>query len=250
MHGTFAILLGVTLLLASANNPGVHRIFDLSERVLRIPEFPAFVARRFVAKAVFWFDQGFVLKKELEALRDENTRLKVLLASKEKKKGQRAKSNILTADVTLRRPEEWWVSFRINKGSRDGIRPGYAVLSNGFLVGRIYRVDVDQSWVKLLTGSEMLVPAVVAETRDLGVVAGDGKGNLRLLYIPSESPVKAGMNVETALVNEYLPAGLAIGTVGALLESKDGYNTFSVKSKASFSRLYEVQVYIPGGDAK
>jgi len=250
MHGTFAILLGVTLLLASANHSGVHRVFDLSERVLGIPEFPAFAARRFVAKAVFWFDQGFILKKELETLRDENTRLKVLLASEGKKKEQRIKSDILTADVTLRRPEEWWASFRINKGSSDGIRPGYAVLSNGFLVGRVYKVDTHQSWVKLLTGSEVLVPAVVAETRDLGVVAGDGKGNLRLLYIPSESPVETGMSVETAMVNEYLPAGLVIGTVGPLLESKDGYNAFSVKSKASFSRLYEVQVYIPGGDVK
>jgi len=249
VHGTIALLLGVTLLLSSANTNLTQRLSDFSERALRLPEFPAFAARRIVAKAVFWFDQGLNLKEELEVLRDENVKLKVLLAARQGdvKLGE---SDILTAEITLRRPEDWWEKFRINKGSKEGIRPGFAVLNNGFLVGRVYKVSAHQAWVRLLTGLEMMVPAVVSETRDLGVVAGDGKGSLRLLYIPSESPVASGMNIETALVNEYLPAGLPIGTVGGVLEEKDGYSVFVVKSKAQLSRMYQVQIYIPSGGEK
>jgi cell shape-determining protein MreC len=89
-----------------------------------------------------------------------------------------------------------------------------------------------------------MIPAVVETTRDLGVIAGDGEGGIRLLYVPLEKLLSPGMQLSSTLVSEHLEPGLPIGEVGEAIDMTGGYRVYSVDPGAEFSRLYRVQVSV------
>ncbi|MBQ8692360.1 MAG: rod shape-determining protein MreC, partial [Synergistaceae bacterium] len=88
------------------------------------------------------------------------------------------------ARVTLRAPSSWWNEIRIARGGRDDITEGLPVFNNGFLIGRISSVSLMSSWAELLTSPSLMLPVVIEETRELGIIEGDGAGRILLQYIP------------------------------------------------------------------
>jgi rod shape-determining protein MreC len=146
------------------------------------------------------------------------------------------------ARVTLREPHGWWSEVRINKGQNDGIIVGLPVFQDGFLAGRVNSVSSFSSWVELLTSPSLMIPAVIEEMRELGVVVGDGEGSVFLTYIPNGRSVEAGMKVSTALVSEILPPGIPIGTIESEAAAGSGYRTYKINPGASASTLYGVSV--------
>ena len=153
------------------------------------------------------------------------------------------KEGKITAKITLRYPDDWWQGFRIDKGSRDGIKEGAAATSEGFLIGRVTRVAPNYSWVHMITSSSFLIAAAVDETRDLGVINGDDKGNLTLLYVPEERGLKVGMGVSTSLMGRHVPPGIPIGRIIGAKESKDGFRPVMIQAGAHLTQLYSVEVY-------
>ena len=86
-----------------------------------------------------------------------------------------------------------------------------------------------------------MIPAVIEETRELGVVAGDGNGSVLLRYIPAGRGIKTGMKVSTAMIGEQLPPGLPIGRIsGEFSAGVDGYTTYRIEPGADMSRFYTV----------
>jgi rod shape-determining protein MreC len=145
--------------------------------------------------------------------------------------------------VTLREPHAWWNECRIDKGLNNGLIVGLPVFQNGFLVGRVSSVSTFSSWVELLTSSALMIPVVIEETRELGVVVGDGDGSVLLTYIPEARGIEAGMKVSTALVSELLPPGIPIGNIADEgVSSGNGYITYKITPGASMSTLYTVAV--------
>jgi rod shape-determining protein MreC len=192
-----------------------------------------------------WSRDRNSLKEQLEALQDENAKLRitqsVLLAEQIKTE---LSARMEDARVTLREPYGWWSEVRINKGQNDGIVVGLPVFQNGFLVGRVSSISSASSWVELLTSSSLMIPVVIEETRELGVVVGDGEGSVLLTYIPKERGVEVGMKVSTALVSETLPPGIPIGTVESEAATPgNDYMTYKIKPGASTSTLYGVSIF-------
>jgi rod shape-determining protein MreC len=244
VHGAAALALGLVLLGASPGFPFLRVIVDFWGSVLAVPEYPAVVSRELLRNLYFWSRDRNELKERLEFLQDENAKLQiansVLLAEQ-----IRAELNARMEDarVTLREPHGWWSEIRINKGQEDGIIVGLPVFQNGFLAGRVNSVSSFSSWVELLTSSSLMIPAVIEEMRELGVVVGDGEGSVFLTYIPEGRGVEAGMKVSTALVSEILPPGIPIGTIESGDATSDsGYVTYRIKPGASVSTLYGVSI--------
>ena len=135
----------------------------------------------------------------------------------------------------------WWSEIRIDRGENDSITQGLPVFSSGYLVGRISTVSLMTSWAELITSPSFMIPAVVEDTRELGVVCGDGSGSVYLRYIPSGRTLKAGMKVSTAMIGEQLPPGLPIGSIaGEAVIGSDGYSTYKVEPGADMSGFYTV----------
>lgn len=244
LHGVVSLAAGFLLMALLSGNLAVYSVMDLTERILSWPELPASVTRTAVERTASWFVDTTSLQREIQALREENLHLRQGLRETAHEAALTESPGLLQARVTLRRPGDWWKELRIDKGSAHGVEKGMAVLQEGFLAGRITRVNRTSSWVELLTSPALMIPAVVEDTRDLGVIAGDGEGGIRLMYVPLENLLSPGMKLSSTMVSEHLAPGLQIGEVGEATGVSGGYRIYAVVPGAEFSRLYRVQVSV------
>jgi len=229
--------------------PVFRSLSDVVGLVLSVPEYPMVLLRE-VAWDVHTWSRGQVeLARQLEALKNENARLRivnsVLVAEQIMAE---LNSRMENARVTLREPNSWWNEFRINKGFNDGVILGLPVFQDGFLVGRVSSVSTYSSWVELLTSDALMIPVVVEETRELGVVVGDGRGSIFLTYIPDGRGIEEGMKISTALIGELLPPGVPIGVIQEEVSTPGaGYSTYRIAPGASLGTLHAVSVLMRSG---
>ena len=242
VHGLTALILGLFLLGVSSGLGVMKNIVDFWGSVLFIPEYPAVLLREIYLGWRSRYNDRERLSEEVVRLRNENAALRLELARLSSEKIYISEDKeVRTARVTLRAPMSWWSEIRIDRGEQDNITQGLPVFSGGYLVGRVSTVSLITSWAELITSPSFMIPAVVEETRELGVVCGDGTGAVLLRYIPSGRGVKAGMKVSTAMVGEQLPPGLPIGQIaGDAAVGADGYSTYRVEPGADMSGFYTV----------
>ena len=243
VHGLTALILGLFLLGISSSLGVVKNIVDLWGALLSIPEYPAVVMREVYLDWKAWTRDKNSLNKEVTQLREENANLRLELAKLNSSQIYSDDKNpeSKTARVTLRAPMSWWNEIRIDRGDVDKITQGLPVFYNGYLIGRVSTVSSMSSWAELITSPSFMIPAVIEETRELGVVVGDGNGTVLMRYIPAGRGVKAGMKVSTAMIGEQLPPGLPIGKIaGEVSSGSDGYATYRIDPGADLSRFYTV----------
>ena len=251
VHGLTALILGFFLLGVGGSLGISKNVVDLLQGVLQIPEYPAVYLREVFREWWDWARSRSAMQEEIGRLRDENAKFRILnaaLANDRLRTELDARMDM--ARVTLRAPMSWWNEIRIDKGERDNVTVGLPVFHNGYLAGRISSVSLMYAWVELLTSPSLMIPVVVEETRELGVVVGDGNGSVFLNYIPAGRGLTKGMNVSTALIGEQLPPGLPIGTIAEELKpTPDGYAAYRITPGADFARFYSVSLLRPAKEA-
>lgn len=210
--------------------------------ILDWPERPAILVRSLAAEIHFWAGAVRETGERLRDLEFENLRLRSTLQSRPDLSVP-DRDGMLTCRVDIRPPSLWWKEVRINRGAADGIMEGMPAIQGGFLAGRVSRVFQDHSWVELLTSPTLLVPVVVDQTRDLGVIQGDGRGGISLLYIPDEKLLREGMSLSTALVSDLLPPGLHVGEISLKnSRAEGGFRVYRILPGADFSSMYSLFV--------
>lgn len=119
----------------------------------------------------------------------------------------------LTALVIGRDPSNWNASLILNKGKEDGIALGMPVLSPLGIVGRIVEVGRTTSKAVMVADQNFSVAAVVARSRESGLLTGTLQGICRLQYLTENADVKVGDRVVTSRLSATFPEGLLIGTI-------------------------------------
>ena len=242
VHGVVALTVSL-ILLGIAPRLDTHlNITNFVCNVLYVPEYPALVLRHAALDFSGWYSDKNSLITKINQLTRENEKLRILNAEITTQKILIDEvSDLESAKVLLRVPTAWWNEIRINAGRKDGLTVGRAVFKEGYLVGRISYVEEDSAWVELITSSSLMLPAVVEETRDIGVICGDGEGNVWLQFIPENRGIEREMNISTALVGDKLPSGLRIGRISEESSiSPNGFHSIRINIGADMSRLYTV----------
>ncbi len=180
------------------------------------------------------------LRKEVWLLRSELLRLGYKKEFKSPYKGLGFK--ICYASVIKRPAERWWEEIFINKGKLSGIKAGAAVVLGDGLIGQVKHVYDNYSVAVLVTAASSMIPAVVNETRDIGVLVVDGWGNVWLDYIPVDSKLKKGYKLFTPVIMKGLPSGIAIGYIDGKAIQRSGYLRYPVKLIADISKIVNVCV--------
>ena len=243
IHGLTALILALFLLGVSSGLGIVKNIVDIWAALLFVPEYPAVVMNDIFLSWQNWSRNKDSLNAEVIKLREENAKLRIDLAklTSEKIYSEDIKPGLKTARVALRAPMSWWSEIRIDKGEIDKITQGQPVFYNGYLLGRVSSVSTMSSWVELITSPSFMIPAVIEETRELGVIVGDGSGAVALRYIPAGRGIKNGMKVSTAMIGEQLPPGIPIGKIAFEISSgADGYATYKIEPGAEISKFFTV----------
>ncbi|MGI9666455.1 MAG: rod shape-determining protein MreC [Acidimicrobiia bacterium] len=109
----------------------------------------------------------------------------------------------------------------IDKGAKDGIVVGQAVVDEDGLVGRVDLVSANDARIRLITDPLVSVGVRVQSTNETGIVSGRGDGPLRLEMFRATEPVYEDDLVVTD--GSRFPPGIVVGTVLTTADSEVGF---------------------------
>lgn len=156
----------------------------------------------------------------------------------------------LAAQVVGRDGVPWFRTLTLDKGERDGVRLGAAVISATGVVGRVFATGPHAARVQLLLDRDSGAAAIVERSRVSGVVSGSvaspdaGSEDLALKYVPERADVVPGDVVVTSGLDRIYPKGLVIGRVRVVGDVTGLFRDVRVEPSARFERLEEVLVLL------
>ncbi|VAW07392.1 hypothetical protein MNBD_ACTINO01-1571 [hydrothermal vent metagenome] len=109
----------------------------------------------------------------------------------------------------------------IDKGAKDGIVAGQAVIDEDGLVGRVDLVSANDARIRLITDPIVSVGVRVQSTNETGIVSGRGDGPLRLEMFRAKETVRGGSLVVTD--GSRFPPGIVVGVVRADADAEVGF---------------------------
>jgi len=183
------------------------------------------------------------LQKETHQLNEmalANERLQRLLQFREKY----ALSSI-AAEVIGQDPSSWFKSLTINKGERDGIKKGMAVLTPEGVAGQILKASPYHSTVLLITDYNSAIDSIVQRNRAKAIVEGRGENRCQLKYLLRTDEVMVGDIVVTSGLSGSFPKGLMVGEIRKV--EKKGYGIFQYAElvpSVDLTRLEEVLIIV------
>lgn len=164
--------------------------------------------------------------------------------------------NPIACTVIGRDDGNYFATFTINRGSRDGIKEFMAVTISGALVGYTETVNETESTVRTIIDSEASIAGLIQSSRDQGTVRGtlgiDGQAMCRMYYLPDDHLPRPGDVVVTSGVGMSFPKGIPIGTVRESTRGMDANKQYIVvEPKVDFEHLEYVIVlrYQPAAEA-
>ena len=126
------------------------------------------------------------------------------------------------AAVIARDPANWNSSIMINRGKRDGLRPGMAVINVDGVVGKVAEVSDRAAKVVLIGDPGFSVAAINRRSRESALVSGTLSGSCRMLYLPENPDLELEDEVITSALSSDFPPGLLIGHVVRIKEFAAG----------------------------
>lgn len=183
---------------------------------------------------------------EAEELYLENERLRQLLDFKEKSVYPLTAASVIGYD-----PSNLSSIIIIDKGRRQGITWGCAVITNDGLVGRIIEIDQSTSKTLLINDINSGVAALIQRSRQRGLVSGTLGGDLILRYLPPDADVKLSDLVVASGLSDLYPKGILIGRVIEIREDEGRGELYAlVRPSARLNNLEEVLVVLKEGYSK
>jgi rod shape-determining protein MreC len=126
---------------------------------------------------------------------------------------------LLPANIIGRSITGYLRTIIIDRGQKDGLKSGQAIVSQGYLVGTVKEVMEDTSEVKLITDYNSLVPVILQESRGTGLLRG-GLVGLTVEDIPLNINIKSGEQVITSGLGGDIPFGILVGKVTNIISTK------------------------------
>ncbi|MBI5787818.1 MAG: rod shape-determining protein MreC [Candidatus Schekmanbacteria bacterium] len=178
------------------------------------------------------------LETQVVELNLENTRLRQLLGFE-----AGTPLDTLPAQVVGRDPGSWFKTVTINKGKANGVADKAAVVTHSGLIGHVIDLTGSAAMVLLITDYSSRVSVLIQNTRDAGILVGDGKENCHIDYLSRLAEVKVGDEVVTAGLGGIFPKGIKVGTVVSISrENQSLFQRVEVRPSVDLSRLEEVLV--------
>lgn len=180
------------------------------------------------------------LQQENLRLREEN---QSLLASAEQQRLDIAEAELVheaqqilsertwkgtIARVIGRSSDPTYHLYLVNRGTRQGIQPGAAVMvGRGFFIGKVLESDAETAKILLVTDSHATTAGLVENTLHTeGIVTGELGLSIKIDLLNKKDSVEVGQTIVTSGIDEGTPPGLIIGRVahvdnlpGALFQS-------------------------------
>jgi rod shape-determining protein MreC len=179
-------------------------------------------------------------KYETQFLKEENKRLKKTINE------YIYNSEELVAKVLIDKNSPFLKSIIVNKGSKDGIKLGMAVLDGTYLVGKIVEVNYSTSRVLLISDLNSKIPVGIEPGNIQSILSGTGRINGKIEYLEADLLIQDKSIVYTSGSGGLFKPGIPIGTY--LKETEESYEI--VKFFSKLSQLTFVKLVSFEGDNK
>lgn len=137
---------------------------------------------------------------------------------------------LVNATVINRNTSYWNDELIINKGSKNGIEEGMAVIDGYGLIGKVIKTSLNTSTIKLITSNsndnKVSVKIWIGDDSINKVLEQDEDNNLIVSGIANNIDIKVGDIVTTSGLSDIYPSGIPIGNV-----LKIDYDKFGISKK-------------------
>ena len=150
---------------------------------------------------------------KLKALEIENERLRGMLEFKEKN----PQFDLVASTVISKDTSNYYSTFVIDKGTKDGVKTNMPVVGSKGLIGYIVEAGATYSKVQTIIEGGTSVGCVVSRTGNTAITEGDTillkEGLLRMTYVSKEMNLVEGDIIETSGLGNIYPPGIVIGRI-------------------------------------
>jgi rod shape-determining protein MreC len=187
-------------------------------------------------------------KQKIAELQKENHQMKEMALANERLQKllqfqEKISPSMIAAEVIGQDPSSWFKSVTINRGEKDGIRMGMAVISPEGVIGQILKTAPHFSTILLITDYNSAIDSIIQRTRAKAIVEGTGENQCQLKYLLRTEEVDVGDIVITSGLSGNFPKGLMVGKVRKV--DKKGHGVFQYAElvpSVDLTKLEEVLV--------
>ena len=181
------------------------------------------------------------IKNELDDLKQNNLSVDYLKLENEKLRrliNENISSNEILAKVIIDKESPFFKSIIINKGSKDKVKLGMAIMDENYLVGQIIEVNFTSSRALLLTDLNSKIPVIVQPPNFQAVASGTGKNYGIIEY--TKDDITEDLNKKDRIVYTSGQAGLFKPgiPIGQILKNSNN----QIKFFSDFSQLDYVKI--------
>ncbi len=168
----------------------------------------------------------------IEFLISENKRLKELINE------YVYDTDELAAKVLIDKNSPFLKSIILNRGSKDNIKIGDAVLDGSYLVGKIVEVNFKSSRALLISDLNSKIPVTIMPGNVQSILTGTGKTQGEIQYQMEEKDIEDNSIVYTSGSGGIFKSGIPIGKIS----QNSNINVIKVKYFSNLSQLNFVKV--------
>ena len=222
-------------------NIGLNEIVYRSSFIISFPEKKILQFKDIIKNHYILYDNYDEIKNELEKLKSET--LEIIFLEEENKRLKKTideyiyNSEELVAKVLIDKDSPFLKSIIVNKGSKDSVKLGMAVLDGNYLVGKIVEVNYSTSRALMISDLNSKIPVSIEPGNIQSILSGTGKRNGKIEYVESEILIDDGSIVYTSGSGNIFKSGIPIGIFNKNENTSEEVKFFSKLTQLTFVKL-------------
>ena len=188
------------------------------------------------------YDDYFEIKSEIKELKQQKTLDKFIVQENERLKkiidDYLEESEVQVAKIIIDKDSPFLRSLIVNKGSKNNIKLGMAVLDGSYLIGKVIEVNYLTSRILLLSDLNSKIPVIIEPGSFQSILSGTGRNHGIIQYLKESYSIEGDSTVYTSGAGGLFKAGIPIGRIkkNELNEEK------KVEFLSDFSQLRFVKI--------
>ena len=185
--------------------------------IVSVPE--NFVKKSYIATRNHFkvYEENKILKEQLSFELSKNYNSEYILEENKRLKSTIDETTFLTSEiigkVLIDKKSPFLRSVIINRGSKDGVELGMAVMDKSFLIGKVVEVSFTTSRVLLLSDLNSKVPVDIMPNNIQSILSGTGTNNGVIQYIRQQELIEKDAVVFTSGAGGLFRSGIPIGKI-------------------------------------
>jgi len=222
-------------------NIGLNEIVYRSSFIVSFPEKKIYQFSNSIKKHYNLYNDYEKIKNELRQLKSE--KLEFIFLKEENARLKKTideyifNSNELVAKVLIDKNSPFLKSIIVNKGSKDNVKLGMAVLDGSYLVGKIVEVNYSTSRALIISDLNSKIPVSIEPGNIQSILSGTGKQNGKIEYVESEISIDDGSVVYTSGSGNIFKSGIPIGIFKKNVNELEEVKFFSKLTQLTFVKL-------------